>query len=289
MLTREELLRGARRLASRANPRIRAWASLAERRARDELGLTLAEGAKLAAEALAAWPGGHFHPVALLVSDSGAGREAAGELFARAGELGLERFSLTDECFAGISSLKNPDGLALLLSFASGTEESVPPWILPESRWLVAAGVQDPGNAGALARSALAAGFSGCLYLDGADPRAPKFLRGSMGAAFRLPCLSQPLRDFVAAGTRFAGRVSLIQATSRAAGGEDYRRMAYQPPFLVLVGGERGMPPELAALATQSVHIPLAGGVESLNLAVAAGIILFEANRRFSRGDFRDA
>ncbi|MDR1520519.1 MAG: RNA methyltransferase [Planctomycetota bacterium] len=279
MLAREELLRGARRLASRANPKIKDWAALSQRQARDSLGLTLAEGARLAEEALLAPAGGRFRPAALLLSDSGAGREAAGRLFALAGERGLERYSLTDDCFAKISGLRNAEGLALVLSLGPEEPDFSAAWRLPGARWLVAAGVQDPGNAGALARTALAAGFSGCLFLEGADPRAPKFLRGSMGAAFRLPCLSRAIADFLAAWDAAPAGIALIQATADPSAG-DYRELPYQPPFLLLLGGERGVPPELAGRAAQTAHIPLAGGVESLNLAVAAGIIIFEANRR---------
>ncbi len=279
MIPRETLLQGARRLASRANSRVRDWSGLGDRAERERLGLTLAEGGRLVAEGLAAPADGRFKPAALLVSDSGAEKDGAGELFARAGGMGLERFSLSDDCFAKVSGLKNSDGLALVMAIAPERPDPAGLWSRPDSRWLAAAGVQDPGNAGALARTALAAGFSGCLFLEGADPLSPKFLRGSMGAAFRLPCLSLGLGEFAAAWRGRSGGASLVLADSRPGGG-DYRRLDYRPPLVLLIGGERGVPPEAAGLAGQRAHIPLAGGVESLNLAVAAGIILFEANRR---------
>lgn len=280
MIPREELLR-VRRLASRANPRIKDWASLNERSGRDALGLTLAEGARLVGEGLAAPAGGGFRPAALLVSDAGAARPEAGELFARAGELGLERFSLSDECHAKISGLKGSDGLALVMAIAGEDREPSELWSRPGARWLAAAGVQDPGNAGALARTALAAGVSGCLFLDGVDPASPKFLRGSMGAAFRIPCLAMTGDTFVEAWNRRG--VFLIRAES---GGDsaDFRDIDYQPPVVLLVGGERGIPENLSRLPAKSAHIPLRGGVESLNLAVAAGVILFEAERRWRAG-----
>ena len=276
MIPRQELLSGARRLTSRANPRIREWASLGDRRAREELGLTLAEGARLSEEALAAPPEGRFHPRALLVSDSGADRPEAAGLFAKAGRLSLERYSLSDDCYARISGLRSADGLAVALSFAAETPGS--PWLCPDGRWLAADRVQDPANAGALVRTALAAGFSGCLFLGGADPTSPKFLRGGMGAAFRLPCVSLDPEVFLTSWKTAPPGARLAQAVS-APGADDYRDFDYRPPLLLLLGGERGIDPRLAELASGSVHIPLAAGVESLNLAVAAGIILFEANR----------
>lgn len=275
MIAREELLR-VKRLASRSNPRVKDWSSLSDRGSRDELGLTLAEGARLVGEGLDAPGDGRFRPVTLLVSDSGAERPEAGGLFARAGDLGLERISLSDDCFAKISGLKNSDGLALVLAL-NPEPADLAVLSLPNARWLIAAGVQDPGNAGALARTALAAGCSGCLFLDGADSASPKFLRGSMGAAFRLPCLSMRTEEFL---RQWRGGARLMAAATAQSGAEDYLAAEYRPPFALMVGGERGIPEELSSLADGRVHIPLAGGVESLNLAVAAGVILFEAKRR---------
>lgn len=280
MIPRDELLR-VRRLASRANARVKDWAALHDRSRREETGLTLAEGARLVAEGLETAGGdGRFRPVALLVSDAGAGHPDAGRLFALAGSRGLERFSLSDDCFAKISGLKHADGVALVLSCDYGEAD---PGLLdgPDARWLVAAGVQDPGNAGALARTALAADCTGCLFLEGADPRSPKFLRGAMGAAFRLPCLGMSLDTFLAAWS--ASPRTLLVATA-AADAVDYRDAGYAPPCFLLVGGERGIPEALSRLDGVRVRIPLAGGVESLNLAVAAGIILFEARRAWGEG-----
>ncbi len=275
MIPRETLLT-VRRLASRANPRIKDWAALGDRSERDRLGLTVAEGARLAAEGLEAGAAGCFRPAALLVSDSGALRDEAGALFARAGELGVERFSLTDDCLDKVSGLKNSDGLALVMEFSRRDADPAALLAMPDARWLVAAGVQDPGNAGALVRTARAAGVSGCLFLDGADPASPKFLRGSMGAAFRLPCLWSSADAFASAWPKAGGK--LVVAASDGSG-ENFRAIDYRPPLALLIGGERGIPERLAGLAGTRAHIPLRGGVESLNLAVAAGIILFEAEK----------
>ena len=281
MIPREDLLR-VRRLASRVNPRIKDWAGLGDRGNRDRLGLTLAEGAKLVREGLASSSAGMFRPAALLVSDAGASREEAGELFAAAGALGVERYSLSDDCYAKVAELKNSDGLGLLLSFSREPADIDELLTRPESKWLAAAGVQDPGNAGALARTALAAGAAGCLFIGGADPTSPKFLRGGMGAAFRLPCLSVDEEEFASIVTRTGVRMVTAESGPEAS---DYRRVDYSSPMILLVGGERGVPERLAALASERAHIPLAGGVESLNLAVAAGIILFEANRNWSSSE----
>ncbi|MCD8351142.1 MAG: RNA methyltransferase [Planctomycetaceae bacterium] len=279
MIAREELL-SVKRIASRANPRVKDWAGLGDRKNRDALGLTLAEGAKLAWEALQDGAGrALLRPVTLLVSDSGAERPEAGELYRLAGAMQLERISLADDVYDKISGLKNADGLAVVLSIAREAVSLPELFATADARWLVAAGVQDPGNAGALARTALAAGCGGCLFLDGADPFSPKFLRGSMGAAFRLACLGATTDEFVAAWPELNAR--LVMAATEGNGALPFRDVDYQPPLALLVGGERGVPDELAALADVRAHIPLQGGVESLNLAVAAGIVLFEAERHW--------
>lgn len=274
MIAREELLR-LKRIASRASPKVKNWAALADRKGREEQNLTLAEGAKLTGEGLEATANSRFRPETLLIADSGADRPEAAALFARAGELGIERISLADDCFAKLSGLRNGDGLALVLKTADATLELNELWNAPNARWLVAAEVQDPGNAGALARTALAAGFDGCLFLGGADPLSPKFLRGCMGAAFRLPCLNADADAFAAAWRNVSGG-RLVAATARESA-THYRRADFTPPLALLVGGERGIPEPLLSLPHEAVHIPLKGGVESLNLAVAAGVILFEA------------
>ncbi len=274
MLSTQQFM-SLRRIASRSNPRVKEWASLANRKFRRELGLTLADGARLCQEAFLR--GTHrYRPEVFLISDRGAENPSAGELLDLAAQLGVESLGVSDEVFDKVSGLKNADGLALVLRPAETADNTFEAILQTKFRLLVAAEVQDPGNAGALARTALAAGFDACILIGGADPSGPKFLRGSMGAAFSLPCFDMTEDDFTKAWRQSGGR--LVMATSSAPG-VDFRRADYSPPFALLVGGERGVPDSLAALADDRVRIPLAGRVESLNLAVAAGIILFEAVR----------
>jgi rRNA methylases len=270
-------LAGIRRIASRANPRVKTWASLKDKQNRDTLGLTLAEGVHLVEEGLRPPEQDEvrlFGPVAFLVSDSGAARPEAGGFLAAARGLGIELFNLADDCYEKMSGLRNSEGVALVMSVATKDDDIAAVTSKTGGKWLIATGVQDPGNAGALARTALAAGMDGCLFLDGADPRSPKFLRGSMGAAFRLPCLSVSTETFISAWP--AGAVRLFAATTSATA-TDYRTAKYTTPFAILIGGERGIPDALSGMADEEIHIPLKGNVESLNLAVAAGILLFEA------------
>jgi TrmH family RNA methyltransferase len=139
--------------------------------------------------------------------------------------------------------------------------------------------VQNPGNLGALLRSAEAAGATGALLTAGcADPLSWKALRGSMGSAFRLPhvrglALEAALEALEARGVR-------VLATA-SDGERRYDEADLRGPVAILVGREgSGLPPAARRLAAASLRIPLRAPVESLNVGVAAALVLFEAARQ---------
>jgi TrmH family RNA methyltransferase len=136
--------------------------------------------------------------------------------------------------------------------------------------------VQDPGNVGTLVRTAFALGCDGVVLLPGtADPRNPKVLRGAMGASFRLPVI-QLTDDQFAAWMRDRDVVAWVADTE----GTDLARCTRPTRLALVVGNEgAGVRPFLHGLAQHRVAIPLARGAESLNVAVAAGILLYEAKR----------
>ena len=144
---------------------------------------------------------------------------------------------------------------------------------------LAAAGLQDPGNAGAIIRSAAAAGATGVVLDElSADPWGWKALRASMGSAFQLPvvrsrALTALIADWKSSGLRIVATVPR--------GGVPMYDLDFTKPMALLLGGEgAGLPKELAALADSKVSIPMRGGIESLNAAVAAAVLLFEAQRQ---------
>jgi TrmH family RNA methyltransferase len=144
---------------------------------------------------------------------------------------------------------------------------------------LVADSVQNPGNLGGLLRTAEAAGASGA-YLTGAcaDAFSWKALRGSMGSAFRLPHLRGLSLDDVL--RRLARRGVLVLATA-ASGERRYDEAELRGPLALVVGGEAsGLPAAVLARAAARLRIPLRGPVESLNVGVAAALVLYEAARQ---------
>jgi TrmH family RNA methyltransferase len=144
---------------------------------------------------------------------------------------------------------------------------------------IVAAGIQDPGNLGALLRSAEAAGATGAYLTDGAaDPFSWKALRGSMGSVFRLPHRRRIGTVEALARLRERG-VRTVAADPGAA--KAYHDADLRGPLAFLLGPEgSGLPATLAAQADLAVAIPMAPRVESLNVGVAAGVLLFEAARQ---------
>ena len=145
---------------------------------------------------------------------------------------------------------------------------------------LVLDGVQDPGNVGTILRTTFALGGSGVIALKGtAELYSPKVLRGSMGALFRLPAVSADHAEFgewaAAQGVELWVADAQGAPVETAAGGPSRRR-----PIALALGSEgAGVSPTLAALAVRRVGIPLLPGAESLNVAVAAGILLHEVKR----------
>jgi TrmH family RNA methyltransferase len=144
---------------------------------------------------------------------------------------------------------------------------------------LVADGVQNPGNLGGLLRTAEAAGASGAILAGAcADPFSWKALRGSMGSAFRLPHLrGLPIVDALDV---LEARGVAVLATDKA-GERRYDEADLRGPVALVVGSEgAGLPAAVRERAAARLRIPLAGPVESLNVAVAAALVLFEAARQ---------
>ena len=141
---------------------------------------------------------------------------------------------------------------------------------------VVLAGVQDPGNLGTILRSTLAFGAAGAILLPGTvSPWNPKVMRASAGAVFRLPTLSARVEDCFA-------HLSAASIPAIAAAAHDASPLPEDlpAPLAIVIGSEgAGIPPEIAALCTRSVTIPCPGPVESLNAAVAASILLYQASR----------
>ena len=148
---------------------------------------------------------------------------------------------------------------------------------------VVLAGVQDPGNLGAILRSAEAFGAHGVLSLPGTvSAWNPKAVRASAGSVFRVPLLAVSAEDGFARLKKSGVKI----LTTAAHGAEPAHKIDLAGPVALLIGNEgNGVPEELARQAGGAVTIPCAGPVESLNASVAAGVLLYEASRQRSGGN----
>jgi TrmH family RNA methyltransferase len=140
---------------------------------------------------------------------------------------------------------------------------------------------QDPGNLGTILRTCDAAGSAGVILVgDATDPWHPTALRAAMGATFSMPIARCDAPSFVTWARE--RHLPVVGASDRASA--NYATFAFPEPFVLLMGSERqGLPFELEATADAMVHIPMAGGVDSLNLAVATALVLYEARNQRAR------
>lgn len=258
-------------ITSRRNPQILTLASLATRKGRRETGCTLAEGPHLVRDAL---------QVPSLLQEIVLAEDASPECqqlaeAARAG--GVPILCVNRPCYEKLSALRSPEGIAAVIRFP---EVDAPTLLARETRLLFLVGVQDPGNLGALVRVAEAAGVQGCLCVGGAEPDHPKALRASMGSLLRLPCPCAPTEEDALRWLQDAC-VRLI-ASALTPDAIPFMDADYASPVAIALGGEgAGLPDRVLRRAAQTVHIPMAGRIESLNVAVAAGILLYEAKRQW--------
>jgi TrmH family RNA methyltransferase len=266
-------------IRSRSNPLVQRLRALKEKGQRGAGGLVLLEGTRLVEEAL------------------GAGIEvieaAASPRFGRASqdarlieELARRRVAvrrLDERLMGALSELQTSPGLLALARRPRFEEESL---FRDVPLIVIAAGLQNPGNLGALLRSAEAAGATGAYLTDGtADPLSWKALRGSMGSAFRLP----HARGLSAAAAIGRARARGLQVVATDAGGPvAYDEVDFRRPTAVVLGAEgSGLSDDLAAAADHRVAVPMQRPVESLNVGVAASVLLFEAARQRRRASSR--
>lgn len=245
---------------------------LQRRKARGRRGLAVVEGVRLVEEALAA--GLEFKGA--LVSPDLARTTRGQALTAELASHAVTVEEVGSRTFGDLAGTDTPQGILAIVQPRAWAVTDVASGPL-----LVVDGVQDPGNVGTLIRTAHALGASASLLLRGsADPMNPKALRAAMGATFRHPVVQLDDTPFIT----WAREHGITLWAAAADGVPLARALDAQTPrkesIAVIVGNEgAGIRPQLNAIAAQRVAIPLARGAESLNVAVAAGILLYEVLR----------
>ncbi len=254
-------------ITSTQNQRIKGVRSLARRRVRQREGRFVVEGTRLAGEVVRAG----IRPALVLYTEAWAATPEARRLLPSLSTAEEGAWLVSEAVFSSCADTETPQGVLAVVPFVPLQPR---PGLI-----LVLDGLRDPGNLGTILRSAEAAGVGQVVLAPGTvDLYNPKVVRGAMGAHFRLPVAHL---DWPAIAGQVAGRAVWLAD----AGGEvAYDRVDWTHPSALIVGGEAaGAGEEAAALATGQVQIPMSGGAESLNAAMAATVILFEAARQ--RGD----
>ena len=254
------------RISSLQNQQVKAWRALRDAKGRAAQRLFWAEGDHLAGEAL------HSNAARMLVVSDGAAEKYA-EHIARATARDVEVVYLAEHVMSALCDAKTPQGIAAVCGLPD-VHQPVRPELL---RLAALDGVQDPGNVGTILRTLDAAGFD-ALLMDSktADPYSPKALRASMGAVFRIPVfqcdLPQTLAALSATHDLYAGALD---------GAPYFDRVRGKPGVCVVIGNEgAGISAAVYGVpGLQKVKLPMVGGAESLNAAVAGAIMIYDIVR----------
>jgi TrmH family RNA methyltransferase len=242
----------------------------------------LVEGVRLIEEAIAA--GVHFESIAFTadLEASERGLTLKDELQ----HVPCRGALVTKQVMTYISDTETPQGVAAIISRPHFSLEDV--FSAPGQLIVIADGIQDPGNIGTIIRTAEAAGATGLVALSGTvSPFNSKAIRASMGSALRLPvAMDAKVAEVVELMAKF--EVASIAAMPRGPDGDEstpasrlYTDVDYRKPSALILGREStGLSGDLAGKTQSFVHIPMAAGVESLNVAAAASVLLYEAARQ---------
>jgi TrmH family RNA methyltransferase len=257
-------------ISSTHNPKIRYLQKLEKRAFRKREKSMRIEGVRLLEEALDAG----VSPAFALTCAALQTTDRARALRLRLEEAGVPILETTASLLREAAGTVNPQGFVAAVP--------IPTLPLPESPSLVLAldEVRDPGNVGTMLRTAAAAGVDMVLVSPGsADPFAPKVMRAAMGAQFRLPILREPTTFL--SGLRGPDGAPLRIRAADAEGETDYLDCDWGLPSAILIGGEaEGLSQNSDALSPEGLRITMPGGMESLNAAAAAAVMVFEALRQ---------
>lgn len=255
-------------VTSASNTTLKRLRSLREKKYRRAEGLFLAEGLRICTEALDA---GWVPKLLLFAAGKGDHPLVRRLVQATLGE-GGQVLETSAELLSGVTGKDNPQAVAAAYTPRVLTLDA----LTPGPRTLVAERLRDPGNLGTLLRACDATGTGALILLDdSADPTSVEAVRASMGAFFTVPSLQATTADFLAWKARHGAVLTGAALDPRAI---NYRAASYAPPALLMVGNEaQGLPEALKAACEQLVIMPMRGRADSLNVAMAGTLLLYEA------------
>ncbi len=266
-------------ISSRANETLSKAAALKEKKYRDIQKAFLAEGWKLVEEAVLSGL-----PIIQIFLSEDKKDVYLPRLTALLSENKMENISifiLSEPCFSKISSEKSPQGVIASIKHLDFFQECIKIYmkdIFSSSRALCLYSVRDPGNLGAIVRSAAAFGTDTIILSnDCADIYNPKTLRAAMGCLFKLRVFI--VEDFAASLSTLCESRN-VYAAELTPDAVPLTSISLQKSDIFVIGNEgHGIPKEISALCSKSVYIPICNSVESLNASVAASVLLWELGK----------
>ena len=259
-------------VTSLSNPLVKDIKALALKKFRDQQRAFMAEGLKLVIDALdLGW-----QVRTLVFSKAGRGNAAVEKAAARTVAAGGTVLEVSEKVLSAITRRDNPQMVVGVFSQRFAALKDIRPG--NGDVWVALDRVRDPGNLGTVIRTVDAVGARGVILVgDATDPFAVETVRATMGSIFAVPVARATAAEFLAWRKGFAGLV----VGTHLKGAVDYRCVDFgKRPVLLLMGNEQqGLPDELAASCDRLLRIPQAGRADSLNLAVATGVMLYEVRR----------
>jgi len=258
-------------ITSLTNPTIKDIRGLALAKNRKESGLFVTEGMKLVADAVEEdWP------IKILVygakvADHPVVKRVATTAHARGGDV----LEVSEAVLSKITRRDNPQMVVGVFEQKLTPKGEIKPG--PTGVWVALEGIKDPGNLGTIIRTADAVGAEGVILVgDTVDPFGVEAVRATMGSIFHMKLARMSVDEFKAWRKGWPG----IVVGTHLSGKSDYRTIDYDRPVMLFMGNEQsGLPEDLAATCDHLVKIPQAGRADSLNLAIATGVMLYEIRR----------
>ncbi|MGQ5237250.1 TrmH family RNA methyltransferase [Brucella abortus] len=259
-------------VTSLANPIVKDLRSLALKKFRDQQGVFLAEGLKLVIDALEQ----DWRIKTLVFAKSGKGNKTVEQVAARTFAKGGLVLEVTEKVISAITRRDNPQMVAGVFEQQYHQLAGLKP--KGNDVYVALDRVRDPGNLGTVIRTADAVGAKGVILIgDTTDPYSLETVRATMGSVFSVPLYRDSEADFLNWRKGFSGLV----VGTHLKGAVDYRTIPYaNKPIILIMGNEQqGLPDSLAGACDKLARIPQAGRADSLNLAIATGVMLYEIRR----------
>jgi len=258
---------GPRVITSLTNERVKAIRALDMRKARRETGLFVAEGASILVTARDAG----FEPASLVYQTDTVASPISRSLVGWAMAAGADVLEVSQDVLAKLSSKDNPQSMLGVFRQRWGPLSER---VEREDCWLALEEVRDPGNLGTIIRTVDAVGARGVILIGNCcDPYSREAVRATMGSVFAVPLVRTTREAFLAWRATWPGDVVGMHLEGR----EDFRRASYKRPVVLVMGSEGpGLSDSLTRACSRLVKIPMAGKLDSLNLAVATALALYQ-------------